>query len=50
MKDCDANKDGKITKDEMNSWVLDFLKKDESYHKEKEACLELNHEHGVLAV
>ena len=50
MKDCDTNQDGKISKDEMNSWVLAFLNKDDCYHREKEACLELNHEHGVLAV
>ena len=35
MKDCDTDKDGKISKEEMNAWVLNFLKQDENYHKEK---------------
>ena len=50
MKDCDTDHDGKITKDEMNTWVVAFLKNDENYHKEKEECLEYNHEAGVSCV
>jgi Ca2+-binding EF-hand superfamily protein len=38
VNECDKNHDGKITKEEMNSWLVKYMKTHEHY----------SHEHPVM--